>query len=323
MRKGVRCLLFLVSALLLLPGCPINPPDEPAGDFRVEMRALVESISAYAKTADPGFLIVPHNGEALLSSDGGPMGAPDIPYVNSIDGQACDDVFYGYLQDDCATPAPERDAMLAMLDWAEEQGVQALVVDHCSAQNRIDTSYAWNAARGYVSTATCRAANVIPGYPAEPYQSNPDDVETLADAQNMLYVLNPCDYGTCSAFLWALSVGNFDLLVIDPCFAGQMLTAQQVESLKTKANGGKRLVMAYLNIGQADSNRAYWHSGWRTGNPAWLDEKQSGSAYLVHYWHSQWQAILFGTPDSCLDQILAAGFDGVYLDGIEAYQQFE
>lgn len=324
MRKDVQYFLLCAVVLLFLPGCPPQDSDNPPGECRTEMRALVEAVSAYAKSIKPSFLIVPHNAESLLTVDGAPTSLPSIAYINSIDGQAREDVFYGYIEDDSATPPPERDAILAMLDWAEAQGIQVLVIDHCSTCSRVDTSYDWNAGRGYVSTATCRDSNAIPSYPPQPYRANANDVQSLAHAQNLLHFLDPCQYGTCPSYLWALGVSNFDLLVIDSCFAGQMLTPQQVESLKTKSNGGKRLVLAYLNIGEAETHRYYWRSSWQPGSPSWLDERHPGSGrYLVHYWDYDWQALLFGSPNAYLNQILAAGFDGVYLDGVEAYQHFE
>ena len=42
--------------------------------------------------------------------------------------------------------------------------------------------------------------------------------------------------------------------------------------------------------------------------------------YKVRYWDPAWQAILFGTPgEAYLDRILAQGFDGIYLDIIDAF----
>jgi len=35
------------------------------------------------------------------------------------------------------------------------------------------------------------------------------------------------------------------------------------------------------------------------------------------------QAIIFGTESAYLDQILNSGFDGVYLDIIDAFEYFE
>ena len=45
--------------------------------------------------------------------------------------------------------------------------------------------------------------------------------------------------------------------------------------------------------------------------------------YKVRYWDPDWQAIIYGNHDSYLAKILSAGFDGVYLDLIDAYEHFE
>jgi cysteinyl-tRNA synthetase len=42
----------------------------------------------------------------------------------------------------------------------------------------------------------------------------------------------------------------------------------------------------------------------------------------VQYWNPQWQEILFGNQNAYLDRILAAGFDGVYLDGADKFEQW-
>ncbi len=41
---------------------------------------------------------------------------------------------------------------------------------------------------------------------------------------------------------------------------------------------------------------------------------------MVRFGDPEWQRIIFGTPDSYLDRILAAGFDGIFLDRVDAYQ---
>jgi len=43
----------------------------------------------------------------------------------------------------------------------------------------------------------------------------------------------------------------------------------------------------------------------------------------VRYWDPRWQAVIYGSASAHLDRILAAGFDGVYLDIIDAYQYYE
>jgi cysteinyl-tRNA synthetase len=43
----------------------------------------------------------------------------------------------------------------------------------------------------------------------------------------------------------------------------------------------------------------------------------------VQYWRSEWQSLIFEGPDAYINRITAAGFDGVYLDLIDAFEFFE
>ena len=84
-------------------------------------------------------------------------------------------------------------------------------------------------------------------------------------------------------------------------------------------------VLAYFSIGEAEDYRFYWNSQWDTLAPEWLgpENPEWAGNYKVRYWMPEWKAILFGTADgsnkSYLDRILDQGFDGIYLDIIDAY----
>jgi cysteinyl-tRNA synthetase len=43
---------------------------------------------------------------------------------------------------------------------------------------------------------------------------------------------------------------------------------------------------------------------------------------MVRYWDPEWQSLLFGNRKAYLDRILDAGFDGVYLDGVDAFERW-
>lgn len=82
-----------------------------------------------------------------------------------------------------------------------------------------------------------------------------------------------------------------------------------------------KLVIAYIDIGQAEDYRSYWRPGWGIGNPEWIvgtDPDGWEGNYPVAYWWDEWQGIWEG-PDGTLQAIIDAGFDGVYLDWVEAY----
>ena len=117
---------------------------------------------------------------------------------------------------------------------------------------------------------------------------------------------------------------NFDLIIIDYSTDGSdagRYRRDQIESLKEGPQGRRRLVLCYLSIGEAEEYRFYWKQGYKAGNPPWLDKvnREWKGNYKVRYWDPAWQKILL----RYLDQILAAGFDGVYLDIIDGYEFYE
>ena len=102
-------------------------------------------------------------------------------------------------------------------------------------------------------------------------------------------------------------------------------TSAEIDQLKTKLNGGARLIVCYMSIGEAEDYRYYWQTDWRVGNPSWLDNEDPNwrGNYYVRYWDVNWQNIVFGNDNSYLKKIVDAGFDGVYLDLVDAYEYYE
>jgi cysteinyl-tRNA synthetase, unknown class len=102
------------------------------------------------------------------------------------------------------------------------------------------------------------------------------------------------------------------------------LTRDEVEGMKQKPDGSRRLVMAYFSIGEAEGYRSYWKPEWNKTKPSWVgkENKEWKNNFLVKYWEPDWQKIVFGSPDAMADKVLAAGFDGFYLDRVDAYYYF-
>ncbi len=152
-------------------------------------------------------------------------------------------------------------------------------------------------------------------------------VKSLADARNFLYLINPDEdrFGTKERFLSVLASASHDLLIVDAFFGERMLSAEDVSLLKTGPEGGERLVIAYLSIGEAEDYRWYWKPEWSSDPPPWLGTENPDweGNFRVQYWSEEWRKILSGSPEAYLDRILAAGFDGVYLDTIDTWYYFE
>jgi len=122
--------------------------------------------------------------------------------------------------------------------------------------------------------------------------------------------------------LEAIGDTGYDLVVMDYSAEGgdgTAFTAAQIAALK-HSPGGDKIVLAYMSIGEAENYRFYWQDGWTPGNPAWLDAENPHwpGNYKVHYWDPAWQTIVFNYADRLLD----AGFDGAYLDIIDAYEYY-
>lgn len=296
-------------------------------DFRQDMRNLVIAISQYAKAKSAGFVIIPQNGQELATSDGTDTGAPMVSYLNAIDGQGREDLFYGYDSDDTATLSSVTNLISSVLDIEKANGKKILVTDYCTTPANVSNSYTQNAAKGYISIAQVRGLDSIPGFPA-PYSANGlTNINALASANNFLYLLNYSPtYSTRSDVLSAIQATNFDVVIMDAFFSDNTpFTAAEINSLKTKAGGGRRLIISYMSIGEAEDYRFYWQPSWVVGNPCWLNAENPHWAgnYKVHYWDPAWQSYIFGNSNAYLDQILGAGFDGAYLDIIDAFQYFE
>ena len=138
------------------------------------------------------------------------------------------------------------------------------------------------------------------------------------------------DWLAVDDFLYQLQRANpkrigktaFDLVVVSIAAAGN--SPEVIPALK-ESEGGDKLILAYMSIGQAETYREYWQSEWADDPPAWLDEPDAvwTDDYWVRYWDPEWQQIIYGTPESYLDRIMALGFDGVYLDRVDTYEYYE
>lgn len=129
-----------------------------------------------------------------------------------------------------------------------------------------------------------------------------------------------------------IAASDDDLLVIDYApdrvhGVEQPFSQQDVARMQMRPSGKRKLLLAYLSIGEAERYRTYWNNAWynKPTRPRWLLDvnPQWDGNYPVRFWDRQWQAIVFGSPEAYLDRILAAGFDGVYLDRADVFQDLE
>ncbi len=120
-----------------------------------------------------------------------------------------------------------------------------------------------------------------------------------------------------------IAASALDLVVIDPILDGgsqRAASTADIRLMQRKPDGGRRLVLAYLSVGAAEEYRAYWKPEWRESPPQWLgpEDPNWARSYPVRFWHPQWHNIV----NSALTRIVETGFDGIFLDRVDAYWLF-
>ncbi|AYB51045.2 endo alpha-1,4 polygalactosaminidase [Ralstonia solanacearum] len=170
------------------------------------------------------------------------------------------------------------------------------------------------------STAAAAAAVTVCGA---------NSTSPLAGVRTWMYQLQDL---LTDAQINALDAQPYDMVVVE---AGNTVktqekfnTAGMVTRLRTKADGSPRKVIAYIDIGQAESFRTYWiDNQWKTptatkpGVPDFIltvDPDGWADDYPVAYWDQRWQDLWLGT-NGAVAQLAREGFDGVYLDWVEGY----
>jgi cysteinyl-tRNA synthetase len=141
------------------------------------------------------------------------------------------------------------------------------------------------------------------------------------------YILQADSFAkTKTAAVAKLKESGRDWIVLDATFAGDTPWEQtDLDAIRSGKTGRK--VVAYLSIGEAEDYRPYWQSEWVSNGrrtaaaPVWLriENPEWKGNYQVKYWSADWQKLVL----PAIDNAMARGFDGVYLDIVDGFQTYE
>ncbi|WP_345734982.1 MJ1477/TM1410 family putative glycoside hydrolase [Prosthecobacter algae] len=156
--------------------------------------------------------------------------------------------------------------------------------------------------------------------------------ETVAlKPESMAYVLQADSLAASrEAVVERLASCGRDVIVLDAAYNTAAKGPWTVEELaKIRQGKAGRRVLAYVSIGEAEDYRPYWQKNWdadkdgkpdasapaflNTENPDWKGN------YRVRFWQSEWQKIML----PAVDQVVQQGFDGIYLDIVDAFEFYE
>lgn len=277
-----------------------------------KMRELIVEIAS----RDSEKIIILQNGSEIYYDDG----VLNEEFLQYIDGAGQESFLFGSGGVvDKKTPKEDREYLLNNLVPLGEKGKKILTINYSKNRKNRKEIEKINKKYGFVGES-------IKDFSADSFnlpikEFNLDEVRILDEVKNFLYLLNPSKFNSKDEYLRALKSSEYDLLIIEPTLNGIFFTKDEIEQLKYKKNGSRRLVIAYFSIGEAEDYRFYWEKSWSKKLPDWIVEENENweGNYIVKYWSKEWQEIV----KEYQRRLESIGVDGYYLDTIDSFQYFE
>lgn len=274
------------------------------------MRELIEQIRLQGLNK----ILVTQNGSNIFFNDN----QLDKIFLQKIDGISQESLFYGVGGVNEITPLEETNFLLKNLIEIKKNGKAVFSVNYANEKKLRNIILKQTQKYNFIGEA-------VPSYSAntlfQPLQKeNLKNVSSLKDVKNFLYLLNPEKFKTLDDYYRILKNTDFDLLIIEPSLNGEFFSKEQIQSLKIRKNGTKRLIISYFSIGEAEDYRAYWKKEWSHKWPDWIIKENPNwkGNYIIKYWDSNWKEIIKNYQKK-LDSIEV---DGYYLDTIDTYEEF-
>ena len=185
-----------------------------------------------------------------------------------------------------------------------------------------------------------RAAPRLPATVAPKSAVRPQISPELAEAQRLerISAAKSWGYQLNGTKLEELQRAPYDLLVVDATTglaAERPFRRDEVLGLKKKADGSPRVVVSYLSVGESEDYRKEYFSKeyMEEDAPDWLmgENKDWKGNRIIKFCSDGWQKTILGDENgksvynsiesSPLYRLMDLGFDGVYLDRVDVYEE--
>lgn len=120
-----------------------------------------------------------------------------------------------------------------------------------------------------------------------------------------------------------IAKSNYDVVVIDTeRKENRPFTKKEIESLKTKPDGSRRKVIAFVSLGQVERFRRYWKPEWSGKKPSWMGNKSTvwrGVYEIKDIKNKEWISI----SQNIVNRAMETGFDGIMIGGLGFHKNKE
>lgn len=313
-------------------------------NYRADMRNNLLMLIRYAKEQRPDFKIIAHEGQDLLTkslweydregynrarlqdnaedasflfhsnfSEMEPERyTPAYDYLNSIDAIAINNLY-----------CKPKKSKGRENNVTKNHNLGLITIEHCQSQEDIEDARInsmIDQKSSYFFTNISDAFNNT--FDHNNINDSSKNIFNVSDAQNILIITDDSRYKNKEDFVTALLKTNYDIIIMKPLFANAIrFSADDIQKLRFKKNGTKRLLIAEFNVSEASPKDYYWNRDWKIGNPEWLARLSFSSkdTIITRFWYPEWKQII----SRHFKDILEEGFDGIFFTGIENYQYFE
>lgn len=323
----------------------LDMPSPPAviPNYRSLMRDNIEMLVSYAQARKPNFQIILHEGDDILykglweyhlsgyenargqgkdNSDPSFLSGKDtiIPKEYRLSNHLKNEFFKKinaiFFNDLYCTPR-KLDKDLLKTD------IRLGAISRCPSLDAYDQAVTLSVKEnvlfyGFLNTST--AFDYIAGQPI--INENARNIFTVKEASNISFLLNNSRYKTREELIRDVRKSNYDIVVIDPIFHdGTIFTPEEVDSMKYKKSGQRRLIISRQNITEAFTKDYYWQEEWNKRLPSWIKRESLSSkdGYITEYWQEEWKKII----SQYFRGIVLSRYDGVFLTGINNHHYFE
>ncbi|MDD4556351.1 MAG: hypothetical protein PHE89_03370 [Alphaproteobacteria bacterium] len=302
-------------------------PPKTMINYRQKMRDNINFLSQYAKLQQPNFKIILHGDEDLFSRH---ALEDDVDEYNRIKGN-----FTPSLKED----SEEEEELLKNIqalsvsnikcqgkktpDIIQSGKLAPIYIEQCDYVEDINKTINFSIETGkpvYIFSNRESAFKNIKGELI--IKENSRNVFDVKDARNISILVDDSAFKDKYQLLLDVENSNYDIVIMKPLFQGKVrYTKEEINRLKLKKNGAKRLIIAEMNLSEANPQDYFWKIDWELGNPSWLKRNSfvEEQSVIVEFWQPKWREILSHHFKSILD----IGFDGVWFTGAENYQYFE
>ena len=318
-------------------------PPRAIVNYRKEMRDIIASLVSYAKKHNPDFIFLTHEGTDILYKslweyhlDGyneartHRINANDPSFLLTLEQRA--EEIATLMKNDKTPFAPGIDGIVLNNVICEQRDIpekikdsnkKIISIDKCENGEFYDRGIKYALENnmlfyGFINSDT--SFKKIRNQPL--INENARNIFTLSDASNISFFLDDSLYNNKQDFIEDVASSNFDIVIINPTFQNKSpFSADEVNRLRLKKNGTKRLLIAAQNLSEAKNSDYFWRNNWQIENPSFIRRESfvCKDGYIMEYWQKPWREII----SEYFKSIIRTGYDGVFFTGLENHTYFE